>query len=97
MTVNDFDFDIVNFPFLDGDVHRTTFYGVYISQPIRLARMSNHLADFNAGNKGLTTTILQQGIVIINKGIFFRFYRRHFELVSNDCWNLYFKVTYQNF
>ena len=26
-----FDFDIVNFPFLDGDVPRSTSYGVYIS------------------------------------------------------------------
>ena len=28
------DFDIVNFPFLDGDVPRRTSYGVYISQLI---------------------------------------------------------------
>ena len=28
---DDFDFDIVNFPFLDGDVPRRTPYGVYIS------------------------------------------------------------------
>ena len=27
---DDFDFDIVNFPFLDGDVPRRTSYGVYI-------------------------------------------------------------------
>ena len=27
----DFDFEIVNFPFLDGDVPRSTSYGVYIS------------------------------------------------------------------
>ena len=31
---DDFDFDIVNFPFLDGDVARCTSYGVYISQLI---------------------------------------------------------------
>ena len=34
---DDFDFDIVNFPFLDGDVTRSTPYGVYISQLIRFA------------------------------------------------------------
>ena len=34
---NDFDFDIVNFPFLDGDVPRRASYGVYISQLIRFA------------------------------------------------------------
>ena len=32
------DFDIVNFPFLDGDVPRSTSYGVYISQLIQFAR-----------------------------------------------------------
>ena len=32
----DFDFDIVIFPFLDDDVPRSTSYGVYISQLIRL-------------------------------------------------------------
>ena len=34
-----FDFDIVNFPFLDGDLPRSTSYGVYISQLIRFARV----------------------------------------------------------
>ena len=48
---DDFDFDIVNFPFLDGDVPRSTSYGVYISQLIRFARVSSHVADFNARNK----------------------------------------------
>ena len=38
---DDFDFDIVNFPFLDGDVPRSTSYGVYISQLIRFARVSS--------------------------------------------------------
>ena len=31
------DFVTVNFPFLDGDVPFASTYGVYISQPIRLA------------------------------------------------------------
>ena len=31
----DFDFDIVNFLFLDGDVPRRPSYGVYISQLIK--------------------------------------------------------------
>ena len=34
---DDFDFEIVNFPFLDGDVPRRPSYGVYISQLIRFA------------------------------------------------------------
>ena len=38
---DDFDFEIVNFPILDGDVPRSTSYGVYISQLIRFARASS--------------------------------------------------------
>ena len=58
---NDFDFDIVNFPFLDGDIPRSTSYGVYISQLIRFARVWSHVANFNARNKCLTAKLLQQG------------------------------------
>ena len=47
---DDFDFDIVNFPFLDGDVPRSTSYGINNSQLIRFARVSSHVADFNARN-----------------------------------------------
>ena len=55
------DFDIVNFPFLVGDVPRSTSYGVYISQLIKFARVSSHVTDVNARNKSLTAKLLQQG------------------------------------
>ena len=58
---DDFDFDIVNFPSLDGDVPRSTSYGVYISQLIRFARASSYVADFNTRNKLLTQNLLKQG------------------------------------
>ena len=58
---DDFDFEIVNFPFLDGDVPRSTSYGVYISQLIRFARASSYVADFNIRNKLLTQKFLKQG------------------------------------
>ena len=57
----DFDFDIVNFPFLDGDVLRRTSYGVYISQLIRFDRASSYLGDFNCRNIALTANFLRQG------------------------------------
>ena len=65
---DDFDFDIVNFPFLASDVPRTTSYGVYISQHIRFARVSCHLTDFNARNKSLTAKFYNKGMGIINFG-----------------------------
>ena len=58
---DDFDLYIVNFPFLDGDVPRSTSYRVIISQLIRFPRVSSHLTDFNARNKSLTAKLLQQG------------------------------------
>ena len=58
---DDFDFDIVIFPFLDGDVPHSTSYGVYISQLIRFARVSSHVDDFNTRNKVLTAKLLRQG------------------------------------
>ena len=58
---DDFDFYIVNFPFLDGDVPRSTAYGVYVSQLIRFARVSSHVAEFNARYKSLTAKLLQEG------------------------------------
>ena len=58
---DDFDFEIVNFPFLDGDVPRSTTYVVYISQLIRFARASSYDADFNTRNKLLTQKFLKQG------------------------------------
>ena len=48
---DDFDFETVNFPFLDGDVPRSTSYGVYISQLIRFARASSYVSGFNTQNK----------------------------------------------
>ena len=80
---DDFDFDIVNFPFLDGDAPCRASYGVYISQHIRFARVCNHVADFNARNKCLTANLLQQGYMYhkLRKN-FSKFYRRHYELIS---------------
>ena len=72
---DEFDFDIVNFPFVDGDVPRTTSYGVYISELIRFARVSSHLVDFNARNRSLTAKLLQQGYRYhkLRKVFFFNF------------------------
>ena len=57
---DDFDFDIVNFPFLDGDVLQRTSYDIYISQLIRFARTSSNVRDFNCRNKALTAKLLKQ-------------------------------------
>ena len=80
---DDFDFDIVNFPFLDGDVPRCPSYGVYISQLIRFARVCSHVDDFNTRNKCITAKRHKQGYRYYKlRKAFSKFYRRHYELIS---------------
>ena len=55
-----FNFEIVNFPFLDGDP-RSPYYGVYILQLIPFARVCSHVDDFNNRSKFLTSKLLKQG------------------------------------
>ena len=76
---NDFDFEIVNFPFLDGDVPRSPSYGVYISQLIRFARVFSNIDDFNNRTLLLTAMLLKQGYRY--RKAFFKLYHRDSELI----------------
>ena len=74
---------LVNFPFQDGDVPRSSSYGVYISQLIRFARVSSHVDDFNTRNKVLTAKLLRQGYRYHKlRKAFSKCYRRNFDIVS---------------
>ena len=65
------------------EMKRVYISGVYISQLIRFARVSSHVADFNACNKSLTAKLLQQGYWYHKlRKTFSKFYRRHYELAS---------------
>ena len=79
---DDFNYDIVHFPFLDGDVPRSPSYGVNISQLIRFARVCSNVDDFDNRNLFLTAKLLKQGYRYhkIRKA-FSKFYHRHSELI----------------
>ena len=80
---DDFDFDIVNFTFLDGDVPRRTSYGVYISQLSTFARASSYFSNFNCRNKTRTAKFLRQGYRYFKlRKAFSKFYHRHSALVE---------------
>ena len=64
---NDSDFEIVNFPFLDGDVPRSPSYGVYISQLIRFVRVCSNIDDFNNRSLFVTAKLLKQDIIKFEK------------------------------
>ena len=80
---DDFEFEIVNFPFLDGNVPRSTSCRVYISQLIRSARASMYVTDFKPRNKLLTQKLLKQGYRYHKlRKTFTKFYRRYYNLIS---------------
>ena len=96
---DDFNFEIVNFPFLDGDVPGSPSYGVYISQLIRFARVCSNVDYFNNRNCFLTAKLLKQGCRYhkIRKA-FSKFYHRHSELIVkyNIGLKLFCNKAYQN-
>ena len=63
---DDFDFPIVNFPFMDSNIPSSHAYGVYISQLIRYARASSDYGDFSARCKALSSKLLSQGFVFLS-------------------------------
>ena len=55
---DDFNFDIVNFPFLDAmSLNVSVMVYIYLN----LFRASSHVTDFNNRNKFLTAKLLKQG------------------------------------
>ena len=91
---NDFNFEVVNFLFLDADVPRSSFYCVYISQFIRFARVCSNVDYFNNRNLFLTAKLLKQGYNYhkIRKA-FSKFYHRHSELIVK--YNIGFETLLQ--
>jgi len=86
---DDFNFSIVNFPQLDGDVPRATSYGVYISQLIRFARACSSVEDFNIRNRALTEKLLKQGYRYHKlRKTFSKFYHRNLLLINKYKCNL---------
>ena len=55
---DDFNFEIVNFPFFDGDVPCSPSYGVYISQLIPFARVCSKVVSSTEIQSYLLNTIL---------------------------------------
>ena len=79
---DDFNFEMVNFLFLDGDVPRSPSYDVYISQLIPFARVCSYVDDINNRNLFLTAKLLKQGYRYHKiRKVFSKFYHRHSELI----------------
>ena len=80
---DDFDFHIVNFPFLSSNIPSGPSYGVYISQLIRYARCCSHYNDFRYRHKCLVDRLLSQGYKALRlEKSFKKFYGRYQDLIE---------------
>ena len=80
---DDFDFHIVNFPFLSSNIPSGPSYGVYISQLIRYARCCSHYDDFRYRHKCLVGRLLSQGYKALRlEKSFKKFYGRYQDLIE---------------
>ena len=80
---DDFNFPIVNFPFIGSNIPAAPAHGVYISQLMRYSRACGSYQDFLDRGLLLTRKLLNQGFLLIKlKSSLRKFYGRHHDLVD---------------
>ena len=85
---DDFNFPIVNVPFICSNIPAAPAYGVYISQKIRYSRACGSYQDFLDRGLLLTRKLLNQGFLLVKlKSSLRKFYGRHHDLV--DCYGIF--------
>ena len=84
---DDFNFPIVNFPFICNNIPAAPAYGAYISQLIRYSRACVSYQDFLDRGLLLTRKLLNKGFLLVKlKTSLRKFYGRHQDLV--DCYGI---------
>ena len=61
---DDFNFHIVNYPFLDSNIPKNPAYGVYVSRLVCFARACSDIDDFTSRHDNLVLKLLSQGYKI---------------------------------
>ena len=68
---DDFDFHVVNFPYLSNNIPESPAYGVFVSQLIRYARVCSKYEDFLFSGSILVSKLLKQRYLHGNFRLFF--------------------------
>ena len=77
-----FNFQIVNFPDLSGNIPNKHSYGVFVSQLIRYARCCDELADFTNRSKALIQKLTKQNFLLSQlRRVFERFAATYYEFL----------------
>jgi hypothetical protein len=80
---DDFNFPIVNFPYLSSNIPTSPAYGVFVSQLIRYARACSRYTDFLNRSMLLANKLLTQGYLLPKLiSTLKKFYGRHHDLIN---------------
>ena len=78
-----FDFPIVNFPNLSGNIPCNSSYGVFTGEAVRYARACSHLEDFKSRTLTLVSKLRKQGFTLRRRTrTWFRFCDAHLLLAQ---------------
>ena len=84
----DFNFPIVNFPFICSSIPAAPVYGVYISKLIRYSRACGSYKEFLERGLKLTRKLLKQRFLLVKlESQLRKVYGRNHDLV--DCYGIY--------
>ena len=81
---DDFNFRIVNFPFLSSNIPAGPSYGIYISQLVRIGRICNTYDEFVKRHLMITSRLIKQGFrysKLVKS--FKKFYVKYIHLMDN--------------
>ena len=81
---NDYTFDVINYPFLDGNIPKGQSYGIFISQLVRLARINSTFNNFILDCKNLIRKLERQSFSIAAL-------RKRFEVFVDKYFNIWGK------
>ena len=81
---NDYDFDVISFPYLDGNIPKGQLHGILISQLIRYARINTSFSNFISDCKKLVTKLVGQYFDVAAL-------RKRFQILINKHFNVWGK------
>jgi len=79
---DDFNFDIVNYPYMNSNIPISPAYGVYVSRLIAFARICTDFRDFSQRHKLLVCKLLKQGFTKIKlKKVLLKFQHKYNDIL----------------
>ena len=86
---DNFNFNIVNFPYLSSNIPSGPAYGVYISQLVRIGRICSNYTQFTWRHYKLTQRLIHQGFRYSTLCIAFRkFARKYTHVLEKYGWSI---------